>query len=967
MTINYNVGHNDKKNKAGNYTAYAGFSENPHKGADNKFYKKGEDNLIYVSSTKDGEYNKLTTKVWYGSENMKIPSIETIGLNLAGYCASDIDTWKEINPLKKASELLCLSDKANAISFQVNAVKNLIKKGNKAMTVEANWEANRYNLTLNYNYATTKPTGGATTIAKDGNSATWVGFFTYDGKIKNVFNKDKIKRNGYIFNGWYIGNTQFWNVNGEPTVPLNYNNKPWSDKNGNYKWFGNTNVTAKWTPIEWTIKYDANGGTGTMADSKHTYDDTTKKLSKCTFTKTGHTFEYWYASRARKDANGNVVKENGKIVYEWLYCNKEGKYENGANWFTEAEGTEKGYKKFKFTDEHTCSTITYRSNDVITMHAHWKPNTWTVKYNANGGTGTMADSKHTYGDATKTLRKCTFTRKGYTFNGYWYASRARRDANGNVVKANGKTVYEWLYGNKEGKYVNGANWFTAAEGTKNGYKLFKFPDGGTCSVCTYRANDVITMHAQWTPKKYNLTLYYNNATTKPTGGATTIAKDGKSATWNDYFTYDAKIKKIFGAGKIERTGYTFNGWYIGGKENGTKFWDAAGNPTVPLDYKEKPWSDKDGNYKWDGNTNVTAEWTENSYTIKFDGNKPGTASNEVTKIPASKKVKYTEKVTLNEKSSLTGWTFTGWNTEADGSGKGYKYNDVVSKLSATNNATVTLYAQWEENSYNIVFHGNTPVKPVAASSNVTGTVASMKNVKYETIFNLPKVTGTKSAFALTGWKFAGWSRSDTDKNGNNNGLSIDYKDGAEVQGLSATNGATVNLYAQWDANKYRINLEKMAGENGTDFFYEKYDTGFYSDENCKNKIEGKKIKVPSRVNYKFNGYFTEKNSAGTAVIDTDGNIKCSDNFFPDKIDINDGKPHYEDTTSTVYASWIPATYKITLDDNGGKGGSGAIYEWFNTGYYADKNLNIVNDRSFLLIESSFLVCVNKIHLYCVSS
>ena len=37
MTINYNVGHNDKKNKAGNYTAYAGFSENPHKGADNKF------------------------------------------------------------------------------------------------------------------------------------------------------------------------------------------------------------------------------------------------------------------------------------------------------------------------------------------------------------------------------------------------------------------------------------------------------------------------------------------------------------------------------------------------------------------------------------------------------------------------------------------------------------------------------------------------------------------------------------------------------------------------------------------------------------------------------------------------------------------------------------------------------------------------------------------------------------------
>ena len=897
MTINYNVGHNDKKDKNGNYTAYAGFSENPHKGADNKFYKKGEDKLIYVSETEKGEYSKLTTTVWYGSESMKIPNIETIGLKLTGYCASDIDTWKELDSSKKESDLICLSDKANAISFQVNAVKNLIKKGNKTMTVEANWEANRYNLTLNYNYATTKPTDKATTISKDGNSATWVGYFKYDGAIKKIFGADKIKRNGYIFNGWYIGDTQFWNVNGKPTVPLNYKDKPWSDKNGNYKWFGNTNVTASWTPIEWTIKYDANGGTGTMADTKHTYDDVTKKLRKCTFTKTGHTFGHWYASRERKDANG-------KIVYEWLYGNEEGKYKNGANWLTEAEGKEKGYKKFKFTDEHTCSTITYRNNDVITMHAQWKPNTWTVKYNANGGTGTMADSEHTYGDATKRLSKCTFTRTGYTFNGYWYARRERKDANGNVVKENGKIVYEWLYGNKEGKYVNGVNWFTKPEGAEKGYKRYKFPDEGTCNLCTYRVKDVITMYAQWTPKKYNLTLNYNDATTKPTGGATTIAENGKSATWNDYFTYDAPIKNIFGADKIKRTGYTFNGWFIGGK-NGTQFWSANGKPTVPLNYKDKPWSDANGNYKWDGNTNVTAEWTENSYTIKFDGNKPGTASNTVTKVPANKKVKYTEKVTLNEKPSLTGWTFTGWNTKADGTGKGYKYNDVVSKLSATNNATVTLYAQWEENSYNIVFHGNTPVKPVAASSKVTGTVASMKNVKYETAFNLPKITGTKDAFALTGWTFAGWNRSETNEKSENNYRPVAYTDAQEVKGLSATNDATVDLYAQWDANKYKIHFDK--NKPSTSNGYDKdsvasHDvTGEMADVehtyDIKKALPDNKFKLHG---WKFKGWNTKADGTGTAIPNK-GNVL---NLTTDN-----------NKTVTLYAQWEATTYKITFDGN----------------------------------------------------
>lgn len=43
---------------------------------------------------------------------------------------------------------------------------------------------------------------------------------------------------------------------------------------------------------------------------------------------------------------------------------------------------------------------------------------FTVKYDANGGTGTMEPSTFTYGETAK-LPECTFTREGYKFAGWW--------------------------------------------------------------------------------------------------------------------------------------------------------------------------------------------------------------------------------------------------------------------------------------------------------------------------------------------------------------------------------------------------------------------------------------------------------------------------------------------------------------------------------------------------------------------
>jgi len=53
----------------------------------------------------------------------------------------------------------------------------------------------------------------------------------------------------------------------------------------------------------------------------------------------------------------------------------------------------------------------------VELFAVWTPNGYTVKYNANGGTGTTADSAHVY-DAAKNLTANGFSKTGYTFAGW---------------------------------------------------------------------------------------------------------------------------------------------------------------------------------------------------------------------------------------------------------------------------------------------------------------------------------------------------------------------------------------------------------------------------------------------------------------------------------------------------------------------------------------------------------------------
>lgn len=197
----------------------------------------------------------------------------------------------------------------------------------------------------------------------------------------------------------------------------------------------------------------------------------------------------------------------------------------------------------------------------------------------------------------------------------------------------------------------------------------------------------------------------------------------------------------------EKTGYTFLGWE---DENGDPF-DL--DTEIVKDITVKP------------------VFRKNNYTISFDKNQ-GTGS--MANLP----MVYDEEKQLPENTfARTGYSFNGWNTEANGGGNSYTDAQSIKNLVSADNGSITLYAQWQANTYTIVFDANAP-----ESALVTGTMSDLQ-MTYDT----PKKL-TNNAYSIEGYKFVSW-------NTKADGTGDTIYNGAQVNNLAESGNVT--LYAVW--------------------------------------------------------------------------------------------------------------------------------------------------------------------------
>ena len=151
---------------------------------------------------------------------------------------------------------------------------------------------------------------------------------------------------------------------------------------------------AKWTDT-YTVIFNKNAedATGTMADQSLTYGGNTQ-LTPNAFTRTGYTFAGWNTLAAPTD---------------------------------ESPGT-------RYVDQQFVQNITDVNHGTITLYAQWTPHTYTVKFNANGGSGTMSDMSFTYGEAQNLTANAFTPPTGKIFVGW------SKTQNGNVEYTDGQYV-----------------------------------------------------------------------------------------------------------------------------------------------------------------------------------------------------------------------------------------------------------------------------------------------------------------------------------------------------------------------------------------------------------------------------------------------------------------------------------------------------------------------------------------------
>ena len=290
----------------------------------------------------------------------------------------------------------------------------------------------------------------------------------------------------------------------------------------------------------YTISYNANGGSGAPS-SQAVFATYSYNLSSSSPSRTGYTFKGWATSSSATTAQyqpGASVTISGNLALYAVWqinsytitCSdrvgsssgtqlgtKTASYNYGSSVSGASFGSSTSYDAYYTGYHYTGSSSAITVTGAATVYRYFALNTWTVAYNANGGSSTPASQTKTYGVAltlAAAIARANTSAGSHTVT-YNYNGSGKSDTTDSAARTTSYTFSKWN---------------TKQDGSGTNYNA-----GGS-----YTANGAATMYAQW------------SSTTS------TAAVALPSASW---------------------IGRTFNGWYTAAS-GGTRV-GGAGDSYIP--------------------------------------------------------------------------------------------------------------------------------------------------------------------------------------------------------------------------------------------------------------------------------------------------------------------------------------------------------------------------------------------------
>ncbi|NMN02490.1 InlB B-repeat-containing protein [Bifidobacterium panos] len=749
-----------------------------------------------------------------------------------------------------------------------------------------------------------------------------------DGKC--AAKPDDPTRDDYTFEGWYTsatGGTQY-----------NFSNPVTS----------NLTLYAHWTakPSTYTVKFQPNGGTGNMSDQV-VDRNTATKLKANQFSKTGYRFDRWTTSDSTKGqyldgatlSNEPVSGDVMNLTAQWTantysvkydtnggsgsIANQIFTYDKAQNLPTGSSLTYNGYKLVGWNTRsdgsgtnyslgQSVSNLTSTNDETVTLYARWQPNaaaTYSVSFSTNGGTPTSIDSQWVP-EGEKATRPADPVREGYEFQGWFYwknseelkfdfdtpitsslslHARWKGISHSITYNANGGTgkmgVQHFEYGDsfslKTNQFTNSGKtftgWNTKANGSGQSYlanQYLNFYESSDDSA-PYPSGD-LTLYAQWrsaTPVSVDIAdaatekgwwfvpRYPDYVTVRFSDGSTARA----AASWTTENVSAAKLDELDWGQKAfvengEVDGYpnlkarlrvTISDLTHPQVTDYAPIAAHKGDTSFSLTKDMKATDNKDGDVTSriivtnDGGFDINTVGTYNvSYSVSDAAGNTNSYISRTVRVVESNVPLVTVSFNANGGSGSMGsqvfasgvsqslssnkftkeeCTFTGWNTRKDGTGTAY--NNYGSYAFSQN---TTLYAQWKTQTYRVQFSSNGDTSYWSAANLPLHTAAKLA----------PSTPITRDGYHLESWN--------TQKDGTGTRYEVD-------QTVTDLPESDRNLYAQWEANTYTVQFKPNGG------------TGSMSDQT----MTYAKVSVLADNTYtppaglSFVGWNTEANGSGT--------------------------------------------------------------------------------------------------------